>query len=242
MNKLRAQILLFTSLVIFSLFIHYCSGNVKAAESKYDWLDKINEAKQVLRDVELRHSAKIISYKEIRKLPSQESKNKTKTLVIKRTDYAWKETGLALMNTETGEIKIIKIKKEGQRLWNQEKEFLIEIEPRINGLTWNGRNSAFHVVSKPYWVVIGNKWVDLINKKPIESIYVPYSTSLHRDELVQLGGWHLLNDVLEAFKQLNTLGVESFVILDRKISEIPPFSFPYNLVLVELTDPRILRL
>ena len=113
MDKPRARILLFASLVIFSIFVHHRSRTAQAAEM-YDWLDKISEAKYMLHGMKLKHNAKAIVYKEIIKPPSQNKNKKSKAITIKRTDYAWKEAGLALMNTKTGEIVLVKIKKEGR--------------------------------------------------------------------------------------------------------------------------------
>ncbi|MBI2063185.1 MAG: hypothetical protein HYT61_03030 [Candidatus Yanofskybacteria bacterium] len=237
MNKLRARILLFATLVVFSLSVHYCS-RAEAQEKKYSWLDKIDEAKQMLKNVELKHSVKIVTYKETRKLPAQVKKKKSKILTTKRTDYAWKEAGLVLMNTETGEIKLIKIRKEGQKLFNLDKEFTVEIEPRVNGITWNGRNTAFRVVAPDGWIVIANGWIDLVSGKPAERIYFPYSTSLHQDELIKMGDFHLEGHFVAAVAELHSLGVISLANSDKKVSETMSFLFPINLVLVELTDPQ----
>ncbi len=238
MNKLYARILLFATLVVFSLFAHYCS-RAEAQEKKYSWLDKIDEARRMLKDVELKHSVKIVTYKEARKLPAQGKKKKSKIITTKRTDYAWKEASQALMNTETGEIKLIKIRKEGQNLFNLDKEFMVEIEPRVNGITWNGRNTAFRVVAPDGWVVIANGWIDLANGKPAERIYFPYSTSLHQYELIQSGGNHLISDLIGALSILHSSGVKSLTNPNEEVAKMTYSSlFTLNLVLVELTDPQ----
>ena len=235
MNKLRARILPFASLIVFSLFAHFCS---KARAEVHSWVGKIVEAKEMLRDIELKHSNKLVSYKEIRKSPPRNKKKKARAITIKRTDYAWKEAGLALINTKTGEMQIVKIRKDGQKLNNYSNGFVIKIEPRINGITWNGRNTAFRVVEPVGWAVIANKWIEQASSKTAESVYFPYSTATHQDELVGIGGWHLDNDAADAFAELRFKDVKSLVFPEKMVGDVVPPEFPKNLVLVELTDPQ----
>lgn len=260
MNKLLARILLFASLVFFFLLIGFCGWQARAeiypntkraqaaepqvldsaccGEGVHSWVGKITEAKEMLRDVELKRSTKLVTYKEKRVVPSRNPKRKLKTITTKITDYAWKEAGLALMNVETGKIKLVKIKKDGQKLWNQEKEFAVEIEPRVNGITWNGRNTAFRVMGSSGWVVVANKWLERINGKLVELLYFPYSTAVHQEELITIGGWHLYDDVDGAFAELRFKNVWSLAQSEKKIGEVVPHYFHVNLVLAELTDPQ----
>ena len=248
MNQLRARILLFVPIIVFMFLAQLCSRNTSAAKSQetagfqprpeiHSWLGKITEAKEMLRGVELKHSAKLVSYKETRKLPPKKGK-KTKVISIKKADYAWKEAGLALMNVETGEIKIIKIRKESQKLLNYDGVFLVEIEQRISGLTWNSRNTAFRVVKPTGWVVIADKWIERVNSKPTESIYFPYSTNVHQGELIDIGGWHLDDDTAAAFAELRFRDVKSLTYPEKIVGDVVPAEFTKNLVLTELTDPQ----
>ena len=118
MPRAKFAHLLFLLSIVISVLL-FCS-KTRAEEINYSWSGKIVEAKFLLSKMKLAHSAKAIVYKEIRKVASRSSKKtqskktKTKTITIKRTDYAWKEIGIAIMNINTCVVVATKIKKEGQ--------------------------------------------------------------------------------------------------------------------------------
>ncbi len=240
-------ILLSISMIFFVIITDYCSGKAQEQDEKYSWYDKIMDAKHLLKPIELKYSLKTATYKETTKIASKNRKKKTKVIIRKRKDFVWKEAALAVMEIPTGKIEIVKIKKDNQKLINLDERFIVEIEPRVNGLTWNGRNTAFKVstafktADPSSWVVIANKWLDMVDGKPREIIYVPYSTGIHQEELSGLGYSHLGRDVAMAFMDLDNLGVRSLVRPDekiRKVSEVVPGYYPEYIVWAELTDPQ----
>lgn len=231
------------SMAVFLFFLIIQLASAARAERPFEWLDKVAEAKRGLKDIKLHHSPKILTYTETRKVFSPAGRtgrksNRPGKIVIKRRDYAWKEAALALLNTHTGEIRYIKIKKEGQKLWNKDPVFMVEIEERVNGLKWNGKNTAFRVISGSDWVVIGCKWLELTNGKPRESTYVPYSIGLDNQELAEFGSLHLKADVIIAFEELEARRVESLALPGQLVSSVVPDTYPFNVILDEHTDPQ----
>lgn len=237
---------LLTLVVIIILFssLGYCQD--ATAGQKVNWFGRIVEAQTGLKKLKLKRAGKIATYDEIRKvikfsgekgqagLPAQAGI--VKTVIIKQRDYAWKEIGLALLNTKTGELKLAKVRKEGAKLVNPNKGFSIELEERVNGLTWNGRNTAFKITPSD-WVVIGSKYIGIINKRPKEIIYVPYSTGLYQREIVEMGDLHLLSDNEKAIASLNSLKVQSLWLPDMNITDVVSPDYAYNIALVEHIDP-----
>lgn len=230
------RLLLLVAIIL--LVLSFCA-RVGARSFEFSWLDKISDAnKEILKYAELKHSAKLVTYKEKRLIPSRNPKKKPKVVTTKRTDYVWKEIGLALMNVESGKIHLIKVRKEGQKLFNMDKEFMVEIEPRVNGITWNGRNTAFRVVAPEGWAVIANKWTERISGKPVERIYFPYSTAVHVEELVLMGDTDLEFYILAAFGWLYSTKTKSLAQPEERVDNVVPIDFLKNLVLTELTDPQ----
>lgn len=234
---MRPKQLLATMFCFFVLNLH-------AQTISYSWLEKIGLAQEMLRPIKLEHSINTTTSVQKIIMPrvagKSKSKQKSRIVIRKRTDYAWKEIALAIMNVSNGNLEVIKIKKAGQELQNNNQGFQISIEKRPSGLTWNGKNTAFSVTSNGLtYTVVANKWLErLAEGKPKEHIYSSYSIELHQKELIEAGDKHLDKDIHWAMGQLAGWGVASLAVPDKKISDVMPYNYLKNIILVEQTDPR----
>lgn len=210
MNKLRARILLFISMVIFLLFTYFCSEagtRVRGQETENfkptpeNVLEAIYQGRTVLGQMEIGHSDRIAGYKERRNLPSGVKE------VYEVPDNQWKEIALQLMKLETGEVKYIKIMKVLDELVYSGNDFQLELEGRRAGSFWNGYNTAYRVTRPSGWVVIGNKYKKYNSRTGTveEVIYSPYSQSLHQPDFVRAGREHLREDIAEAIQIIHRL-------------------------------------
>ena len=227
--------------------------SLNAQTISYNWLDKIGLAKEMLRTVKLEHSKKTVTYTKKIRIPKakgkskslprrQAGKQKSRIIVPKFTDYAWKEAALVVMDADNGNLEIAKIKKDGQRLVNTNPKFDISIEERSSGLTWNGKNTAFTVISNEsnsIYTVIANKWLErLADGRVKEHVYAPFSNSLYQQELIASGEAHLKDDVRLALGQLGVWGVGSLVFPKVTLASVVPADYLYNIALNEQTDPQ----
>lgn len=226
----------FTFLVCFLVF------SLNAQTISYSWLDKIGLAKEMLREVKLKHSKQTKTY--IQKLKplktKRRSKSKQRITIRKNTDYAWKEIALAIMDMDNGNIEIVKVTKKAQELINPNLRYIISLEPRPSGLTWNGKNTAFLVTGEgSTYAVIANKWLERQNDGIAkEKIYTPFSTKLNQEGLIGAGENHLKNDVDLALGQLGLWGVGSLAYPQKTVASIVPPDYLRNIALNEQTDPR----
>ncbi len=210
----------------------------------YNWLERIGLAKEMLRAVKLEHSNKTAAYIQKIIIPGawgkSKSRPKPRTIIRKRTDYAWKEIALAIMDLDNGNIEIIKIKKVGQELQNDNLKFGISIEKRPSGLIWNSKNTALVVTGRDStYAVIANKWLErLADGGAKEHIYAPFSTAFYQDELILNGEIRLRNNIHSALSQLDVWGVGSLAFTQKKITTIVALEYVRNIALNEQTDPQ----
>lgn len=248
---MRPKRLLIIMLCLFVL-------NLNAQTISYNWLERIGLAKEILRTVKLEHSSKTVTYTQKVRIPSyihltksaresiqgtkgkSKSKRKSRVIIRKHTDYAWKEVALVVMDADNGNLEIVKIKKAGQELLNSNSKYDVSIEKRPSGLTWNGKNTAFSITAKSsIYVVVANKWLErLANGKLKEHIYSPYSAKLRQKELIEAGDKHLDDDIYWAMGQLAGWGVGSLTFPDKKVADIVPRNYLKNIILTEQTDPQ----
>ena len=166
--------------------------------------EKIIEAKNLLQGTTLIVGDKNIEYTEARYM----SVNGKIAETLKKFKEPEKEIALAVLDTLTGEIQIIKIIKRGAELiippelniasntkWN------IDILQRPNGIIWNGWNTAYKINSPVNKVVIANIYPNETDTKVAQKkkgkttyvtqrtikyqLYVPYSPDLHSSGLVE---------------------------------------------------------
>ncbi len=184
--------------------------------------DKIAEAKSMLTGMVLKVGLSDITYTEDRITPGSISKK-----TIKEPE---KEIALGILNTDSGEVKVVKISKRGADLIAP-SNWAISITPRANGIRWNSWNTAYHVDQGPdsgHYVVIANLYPDekntpvtkKINGKKVTTVqqtisykfYAPYSPDIHRPELVNAGQRYLHDMVGQALAELQTAGVSSVAV------------------------------
>ncbi len=161
-------------------------------------LAEIKSGKTELSRIPLKVSTKVITYIETR----QNGNGSNYQEKIK--DFAQKEIAIKLFNLNRGFTRTIRIKKLGPSLVNLNKDFVLEIEPRLSGIRWNGFNTAYRVVKPSGWVVILNKYPTMQkNKKRKDIIYAPYSTSLHAQQLIVAGQEYLIKTIASALTSLD---------------------------------------
>lgn len=210
MNKLRALILLFASLIVFMLIAGLCSEVWPIVRSQEpvgfqstpeSILEAIYQGRTALEQMEISHSDAIAGYKEKRNLPSGTANE------FGVTDYQWKEIALQLMNLETGQVKYIKIMKVLDKLIYSGHDFRLELEGRPTGSFWNGYNTAYKVTQPSNWVILGNKYKRYNARTGAvkDVIYSPYSQSLHRPNFVRAGKEYLREDIVEAIKRIKKI-------------------------------------
>lgn len=206
-------------------------------EPSWTILEKIKEAKIMLENAELFAGDSKINYQERR--ISRDSKGSLS--VTKKTfSEEEKEIALALLDVNTGEIKIVKIRKKGDILIAP-SEYSISIIERASGIRWNYWNTHYKVESPSNLIVIGNRYPMVkfenvirkvknskgqlvsrtIKEKQVDYYYyVPYSTDLHRKEIIQAGRTHLEEKVAQAFSSLRSNGVKSKSFPDKLIADV----------------------
>lgn len=199
-------------------------------------LVEIAKGRTELKKIELKCSPKSIVYLEKRKTPDGQE------VEIKQTDFARKEISVKLFNLRDGRTRIVKIKKVGPRLINVSSDFVITIEERPSGITWNGFNTAFVVTGLkgggPWAVILNNYSVRLKSGKRQDFIYAPHSRTLHKLEslLVDTGRRHLDIDIEEVIGQLKKLSAETGVRLPIMKNEQWLQVATERLILIEQAD------
>src|SRR3989344_4316370 len=152
-------------------------------------LAEIETGRSELASLSLSKSSGDVRYTEI--IRRTDGAERRRTVI----DFEWKEIGLKIMNLDSGETRVIKIIKRGPQLVNENNDFVIEIEMRPSGLVWNDWNTAFKVGNPRE----GGRWAVILNKYPRrlndgsrqDAIYSPYSSVLHRQDLIAEGQRYL---------------------------------------------------
>lgn len=217
--------------------------------------EKIKEAKVMLESAELFVGDKGITYYE--NIINRDENGKISFSRRKITEEE-KEIALALLNTETGKITIIKVKRNGEKLIVP-PEYMVEIVQRASGIKWNYWNTHYKVTAPERTIVIGNTYP---NAKTVTSIkkvnvgkgkyanrtvtnrvvdpvyYVPYSKDLHQSFIVQAGKEYNKSVVNEAYKALTSNKVKSRAFPDKLVTEVFSASRSYfeRIPLIEQSD------
>lgn len=210
---------------------------VSKPPSKPSWTyaDKIKEAELLLADTGLYVGSKNITYYEERFSYSNGKISKTK----KKFSTPEREIAIVLLNNETGELKKGIITKRGEKLIAP-PELPVTIVPRTNGIVWNYWNTMYEAPS-PY-IVLLNKWPQEEGKgkkRKIEYMtYSPYSSDLHKPELIESGRGYLQNVIVQAMTTLRTRGVRSRAFTDSLVSDVQALKTEYfeRLPIIEHTD------
>lgn len=138
---------------------------------------------------------------------------------------------------------------------------------RVDVNWWNNHNSDLSIVKEGNtqsiengdlvekieetgrFLVIGNKFSisnddlaypeDRTGKKYSDIVYVPYSSGIHTQELVELGRKFLVENTEEAFRELEVLDVQSHSYPNLLVTEAINKTFVKNLFITEQTDPAL---
>lgn len=139
---------------------------------------------------------------------------------------------------------------------------------KVNVNWWNNHNSDLSIVKEDNtqsiengdlvekieetgrFLVIGNKFSisnddlaypeDRIGKKYSDIVYVPYSSGIHTQELIDLGRKFLVENTEMAFKELETVDVQSHSYPNSLVTEDIAKTFVKNLFITEQTDPSLI--
>lgn len=165
----------------------------------------------------------------------------TESVVRKRLSDKERVLGLKLLNTETGEVQVLKVNtkitRDGVSIIAP-AGYQIKIEKRPNGIGWNYWNTLYHVVVPENMVVIKNNFpmretftssivvngrVRQNTRKVVKGfLYVPYSSYLKQEVVVKVGREYLQNVVALAFAALRERGVSGLNSLPPRFFERLP--------------------
>jgi hypothetical protein len=210
---------------------------------------KIAEGKQLLQNVQPKVFGDPITYTEQRFSGS----NGILTEHDKQLKEPEKEIALAVLNTQTGEVKVIFIRKRGADLiappgWN------IDVLQRPSGIRWNGWNTTYRVNQPANYVVVANVYPDETDKTVTQKkngktvhvtqrtvayrLYVPYSPDLYSSELAKTGDTYTRQIVAQAFSDLRQAGVVSRAMPLSLVADVfsPHADFFVHIPLLEQTD------
>lgn len=240
---------LIKTVVILSVLAVFFSGAAfgftptpKIGSGGFTIEEKIKEAGKKLEKVKIKHAWKY-DKKKMAYVPSLASYEETRTVfgetfVRKITYYSWAEIALAILDVSTGKVEILKVKRAGPDLIVADKNFEIEIEKRFSGMAWNGYNTPFLVKKPENRVVTVNKYVTYRKGKPSQFIvYSPYSSKIHRAELVKKGENYLDAKIEEAYAQLRKLKVKSKAMPDKLAADVISKKMIKAIMLIEQIDP-----
>ncbi len=213
----------------------------------WTFVQKIAEAKELLKNAKPGVFGEPITYTEQRYSALGKSTNKD----IKEPE---KEIALALLNTVTGDIKTLMIRKRGADLIAPQG-WQIEVLQRPSGIRWNGWNTAFMVTSPANYAVIGNVYPDekdtkvaqknkakktvYITQRTVEyRYYVPYGPDLHSFGLAEIGQSYTKNMVQQALNDLRVAGVVSRALPGQLVADVfgQRGSYFEHIPLLEQTD------
>lgn len=229
---------LIKTVVILSVLAVFFSG----AAFGFTFEEKIKEAEKKLEKVKIKHAWKYDKKKKVY-VPGLASHEETRTVfgetfVRKITYYSWAEIALAILDVSTGKIEIIKVKRAGQDLIIEDKGFEIEIEKRFSGMAWNGYNTPYFVKKPENRVIIANKYITYrLGKPSLIVVYSPYSSKIHRAELVKKGEDYLDAKIEEAYAELKKLKVKSAALPDKLAADVVSKNWIKTLMLIEQIDP-----
>lgn len=221
-------------------------------------VEKMDENDDLLRNLPLNVSTKSLDFYENR---ITQSGDKIFISRKKITEHN-KDIGMKIMNTDTGEVRVIKVsikvQKDGIELISP-SGYKIDILERASGIRWNRWNTLYKIVSPQGWLVLKNKYPNVnektqkvtikdkagkkrtISKKFYtveEFVYSPYSGELHTPELVEAGREYLKSVIKVAMTDLKGNQVPSRTVMGQLVADIPSLSpdFFAHLPILEHTD------
>lgn len=225
----------------------------------WTWQQKLTEADELLKNIDLFVGEKEIPYTENR---FQTVGDRIIRITQHRSDVE-RQLALVLLNTNTGQEKLVIVTHRGNDLISP-KDMPIEIVEMPSGIRWNDWNTAFRAPDP--LVIIKNKWPHMITidsgkrkmvrnskgklyavaimEKVIEYIvYAPYSDGLHVPELTEGGQQQNKNVVIQAREYLRQHQVYSKTFPDLLVVDVPqlPDSYITILPILEHTDPSELN-
>lgn len=252
------------------------SANINTSSVQWNILDKLQEKDDELEKIPVSIGPREMIYHEnrISLLPYKTeaeclqrkgtwdgNSRVCKSITKKRLSEKEMTLGLKLLNTETGEINIIKIGTKintGGVFVVAPSGYQIETVERSNGIKWNLWNTTYRVVTPGNTVVIKNNFprkekivVSKVvkgktvkhTKEVIEGfLYVPRPDFLGQEEhkkiLVESGIAHDKSIVSQAFATLRERGVRSKTFPNKLVSDVEALSprFFERLPLLEQGD------
>ncbi len=266
LNFILVGLLVFGTLVIFESYSDAQIlpnriievENTPLPPSNWSLVEKMDEKDDLLRDLFLNVSTRSLDFYE-----NRISQNGDKISVSrKKLTEQNKDIGMKIMNTDTGEVRIIKvsinIQRDGVELIAP-PGYQIGIVERANGIRWNKWNTLYKIVSPAGWLVLKNKYPDVNEttrkvivkdktgkKKTVvqkvytveEFVYSPYSGELHTPELIEAGREYLKSVVTSAMANLKDNHVPSRTMVGQIVADIPALSpdFFARLPILEQTD------
>lgn len=202
----------------------FAKGPEDFQRTEFNILEKIKEAQNLLE----KEKAPL-------KVNNKKSKFYNTIWGVKRIssnfDLTEKEIRLVLLNVRTGELKKIsvfqKIASREKFLVNPNSEFVIGIEERLSGLTWNSYNTPFIIKKPEGWIVIAVKYPyfkgRFFKSKPLieERIYTPPVSEFRKFPEIAQAGWNYLENLENAaFEKLRKLGIKSKVSPKKTVAQL----------------------
>ena len=196
----------------------------------WNFLDKLEEAKDLVASssLDLKVSKKNTTYYENR--ISRSNKGIITSVTRKKMSSPEREVALVLVDTDSGELELVKIIEKGNQL-TYPIGYQIENVERPNGITNNAWNTCRRVIQPANKAIILNVWphyvtikvanpikdkkgkvmrTTYINKEVVENvIYVPYCDQIHTPEFVENGKKYRKSITDQAFTMLKDKGVQS---------------------------------
>lgn len=209
-----------------------------------DWLKKAEVAVELLNKSEkLKFEMKVVVNKQGKKIVTSELLRKQIALII--------------LNQADGQLFEKRIWVYEADIRNYNRTVPIQLKPDVAGEQldirakyWNSFNTFYEVANRPELVVIANKY--LLSSKYLdglpeksknlfsEIIYLPYSTALHRSEIINAGKIYLETIINQAFLDIELKKVSSvasknltFQLASNSVNQ----DFVENIILIEHIDP-----
>ena len=150
-----------------------------------------------------------------------------------------KDIILGLLNLENGNIDFMRIRRDGDSIVNRSTQYDIKFENPPSKLKWNTYNTPFKVKEKDSddwdeWVVGGIKYPENDYR---DIVYIPYSTGLYTEELINAGKKYLKSDIERALFELLVMGVCSQAYPGQNVTILTSHDVAIRLILIEHTDP-----
>lgn len=185
-------------------------------------IDKMDEKEDEFLATPLWLGTKTISFYENRILENG-------SITKKRLKDEERDVVLKILNTQSGEVRVIKVRigitpKNGLNVISP-SGYQIDLVSRSNGIRWNKWNTIYKVTEPESWIVVKNKypeWKTEKGKKVVEErVYVPYSSDIHKPEVIEAGREYLRLTTQKAFQELTADNVYSRAIPNQLVTNVP---------------------